>query len=99
MLHKAMQGKITIRIRLGPGSADQSDQAFEADTLIGSLITYCKQDFRLPEQDNGEMIRLSGQDLAPVLDVDGDILADFGPDQLADFWSKLEKKHARTESR
>ena len=57
MLHKAMQGKITIRIRLGPGSADQSDQAFEADTLIGSLITYCKQDFRLPEQDNGEMIR------------------------------------------
>ena len=38
-----------------------------------------------------EMIRLSGQDLAPVLDVDGKILADFGPDQLADFWKKLEK--------
>jgi glutaredoxin 3 len=37
-----------------------------------------------------EMIRLSGQDLAPVLDVDGKILADFGPDQLADFWTKLE---------
>ena len=38
-----------------------------------------------------EMIQLSGQDLAPVLDVDGKILADFGPDQLADFWQTLEK--------
>ena len=46
-----------------------------------------------------EMIRLSGQDLAPVIDVDGEILADFGPDQLADFWNKLERKHARTEAR
>ena len=45
-----------------------------------------------------EMIRISGQELAPVLDVDGDILADFGPDQLAVFWSKLEKKHEHTES-
>ncbi len=42
-----------------------------------------------------EMIRLSGQELAPVIDVDGDILADFGPEQLADFWQKLEKKNAR----
>jgi glutaredoxin len=46
-----------------------------------------------------EMIRLSDQDLAPVIDVDGEILADFGPDQLAEFWHKLEKKHARIESR
>jgi glutaredoxin 3 len=46
-----------------------------------------------------EMIQLSGQDLAPVLEVDGKILADFGPDQLAEFWSKLEKQHARTGTR
>jgi len=39
-----------------------------------------------------EMIRLSGQELAPVIDVDGEILADFGPEQLADFWRELEKK-------
>ena len=45
-----------------------------------------------------EMIRISWQKLAPVLDVYGDILADFGPDQLAVFWSKLEKKHGPTES-
>ena len=35
-----------------------------------------------------EMIRLSGQDLAPVIDVEGEVLADFGPDQLADFFKK-----------
>ena len=36
-----------------------------------------------------EMIRLSGQTLAPVIDVDGKILADFGPDELAMFWEKI----------
>jgi glutaredoxin 3 len=46
-----------------------------------------------------EMINLSGQELAPVIDVDGVILADFGPDQLARFWEQLEKKNARIESR
>ena len=37
-----------------------------------------------------EMIRLSGQDLAPVIDVDGEILADFGPEQLAVFMENVE---------
>ena len=41
-----------------------------------------------------EMIRLSGQELAPVIEVNGEILADFGPDQLEVFWKKLEKKNA-----
>jgi glutaredoxin 3 len=36
-----------------------------------------------------EMVNLSGQTLAPVIDVDGEILADFGPDELAEFWEKL----------
>jgi glutaredoxin len=36
-----------------------------------------------------EMVKLSGQELAPVIDVDGKILADFGPDQLERFWKKL----------
>jgi glutaredoxin 3 len=39
-----------------------------------------------------EMIRLSGQELAPVLDAHGEVLADFGPDQLADFWTRQERK-------
>jgi glutaredoxin len=46
-----------------------------------------------------EMIRLSGQDLAPVIDVDGKILADFGPDQLAEFWNKLEHPYDRVHAR
>jgi glutaredoxin len=37
-----------------------------------------------------EMVRLSGQDLAPVIEVDGQVLADFGPEELAEFWQKLE---------
>jgi glutaredoxin len=39
-----------------------------------------------------EMVNLSGQRLAPVIDVDGQILADFGPDELAQFWEKLAEK-------
>ncbi len=46
-----------------------------------------------------EMIRLSGQELAPVIDVDGKILADFGPEQLAAFWTGLEKPHADSTAR
>ncbi len=33
-----------------------------------------------------EMVRLSGQDLAPVIEVDGRVLADFGPDELEEWW-------------
>jgi len=36
-----------------------------------------------------EMTRLSGQTFAPVIDVNGQILADFGPDELERFWNKL----------
>ena len=36
-----------------------------------------------------EMVKLSGQELAPVIDVDGKILADFGPEELENFWEKL----------
>ena len=36
-----------------------------------------------------EMVNRSGQRLAPVIDVDGQILADFGPDELAKFWKQF----------
>ena len=62
-------------------------------------VPYEKVDVISDEVALDEMIRLSGQELAPVLEVDGEVLADFGPDQLADFWSRLERKNARTESR
>jgi glutaredoxin len=33
-----------------------------------------------------EMIAISGQNLAPVIEVDGKVLADFGPDELEEWW-------------
>jgi glutaredoxin len=41
-----------------------------------------------------EMVQLSGQTLAPVIDVDGEILADFDTEQLEVFWKRLEKEAA-----
>src|SRR5207245_11792923 len=38
-----------------------------------------------------EMFQLSGQSLAPVIDVDGEMLADFDTGQFERFWKKLEK--------
>ena len=58
-------------------------------------IEYEKIDVIADETAFDEMIKLSGQDLAPVIDVDGAVLSDFGPDQLEDFWQKLEKRNAR----
>jgi glutaredoxin 3 len=62
-------------------------------------IAYERVDVMADENAYDEMIRISNQDLAPVIDVDGEILADFGPDQLAVFWARREKKDARLESR
>ena len=36
-----------------------------------------------------EMFELSGQSLAPVIDVDGEILADFDTRQLERFWEQF----------
>jgi glutaredoxin len=62
-------------------------------------IDYETVDVMADEAAFDEMIRLSGQDLAPVIEVDGEILADFGPDQLAVFWRKLEEREAGVQSR
>jgi glutaredoxin len=53
-------------------------------------IEYDTIDVIADESAYDEMIRLSGQELAPVIDVNGKILADFGPDQLARFWERIE---------
>lgn len=37
-----------------------------------------------------EMLRLSGQTLAPVIEVDGEVLADFDTDELEEFWNSLQ---------
>jgi glutaredoxin len=52
-------------------------------------IEYEKIDVIADEAAFDEMIRISGQELAPVIDVDGKVLADFGPEQLEKFWQKI----------
>lgn len=60
--------------------------------LEGHDIKYETLDVIANEEAFDEMIRLSGQELAPVIDVDGKVLADFGPEQLAEFWEKLKNE-------
>lgn len=62
-------------------------------------IAYETIDVIADEDAYAEMIELTNQDLAPVIDVDGEILADFGPEQLARFWNRLEEQHAATGDR
>ncbi len=52
-------------------------------------VQYEKLDVITDSKAMTEMVNLSGQRLAPVIDVDGKILADFGPDELAKFWEKI----------
>ena len=52
-------------------------------------IKYEKIDVIADEVAFDEMSRISGQALAPVIEVDGKVLADFGPEELAAFWEKL----------
>ncbi|HTV63782.1 MAG TPA: glutaredoxin domain-containing protein [Alphaproteobacteria bacterium] len=56
---------------------DEHDISYEEIDVINDPKAYA------------EMVRISGQDLAPVIDVDGKILADFGPEELAEFWKKI----------
>lgn len=53
-------------------------------------VNYTTIDVIADESAMAEMVKLSGGELAPVIDVDGKILADFGPEQLAEFWEGLE---------
>jgi glutaredoxin len=54
-------------------------------------IAYEKIDVIADEAAFGEMIRISGQELAPVLDVDGRVLADFGPEEFPKFFESLKR--------
>ncbi len=52
-------------------------------------IQYEKIDVIADEAAFAEMVRLSGQEYAPVLEVNGQVLADFGPEELPKFWEGL----------
>jgi glutaredoxin len=55
---------------------DEHDIKYETIDVIADAVAF------------DEMVRLSGQELAPVIEADGKVLADFGPEQLAAFWEK-----------
>jgi glutaredoxin 3 len=61
-----------------------------ADWLEERGIAYEKLNVLTNAAARQEMRELSGQTLAPVIDVDGQILADFDTDQLAQFWKRFE---------
>jgi monothiol glutaredoxin len=63
------------------------------DWLDQKGIRYDVIDVAADRAGRKEMRQLSGQTLAPVLDVDGRILADFDTDQLARFWKQFEDEH------
>jgi glutaredoxin 3 len=52
-------------------------------------IAYEKIDVIADDAAFDEMVHISGQELAPVLEVDGKVLADFGPEELPGFFEKL----------
>lgn len=52
-------------------------------------VAYEKLDVTADRAAWAEMERLSGQTLAPVIQVDGRVLADFGVPELEAFWQQL----------
>lgn len=58
--------------------------------LENRKIEYERLDVTSDRDARQEMAQLSGQTLAPVIEVDGEILADFDTGQLAKFWQKFE---------
>ena len=57
--------------------------------LEGNNISYQFFDVTSDRAAWDEMIKISNQRLAPVIDVDGKILSDFGAKELAQFWTEL----------
>ena len=60
------------------------------DWLDKHRIAYETLDVHRNPEAYDEMIKLSGQTSAPVIEADGKVLADFGTDELVTFWAKLD---------
>ena len=59
--------------------------------LDENKIEYEKMDVIADPKAFAEMKKISGQTLAPVLDANGKILADFGPEELPGFFDSLKR--------
>jgi glutaredoxin len=79
-------GKVRLFIKPFCGWCSQA-----MDWLDDHHIEYEVLDVTEDRKAYEEMYRLSGQTAAPVVDVDGRVLADFGARELAVFWQKLDR--------
>ncbi len=59
------------------------------DWLDHNKIKYQVLDVTSDQAAWDEMYRLTKQSFAPVIEVDGEVLADFGASELAQFWKSL----------
>ena len=57
--------------------------------LDSNIFSYQVFDVTLDRSAWDIMVDISNQNLAPVIDVDGEVLADFGVTELSKFWEKL----------
>jgi monothiol glutaredoxin len=74
-----------IRLFIKPG-CPWCDEAI--DWLDARKITYQTLDVTNDRAARAEMLELTGQTKAPCIDVDGEVLADFGADELEVWWKK-----------
>ena len=75
----------TVRLFVKPG-CPWCDEA--TDWLDAHKISYETLDVISDPTARREMFELTGQTKAPSIDVDGEILADFGADELDAWWKK-----------
>ena len=75
----------SIRLFVKPG-CPWCDEAI--DWLDARRINYQTLDVIGDPAAKAEMLELTGQTKAPSIDVDGEILADFGADELEAWWRK-----------
>lgn len=62
------------------------------DYLDGNNIAYERVEVRGSEEGMKKLQDISGQTKTPTLDWDGDVLADFGVEELEDFLAKRAEK-------
>ncbi len=77
---------MNVRLFIKPG-CPWCDEAIE--WLDSRGIRYTKLNVNGDPAARDEMRELTGQTKAPSIDVDGHILADFGADELGEWWDKM----------
>lgn len=80
---------MTIRLFIKSG-CPWCDEA--TDWLDSHGLKYTTLDVTVDPKARKEMQELTGQTKAPCIDVDGEILADFGADELEAWWKKMKFK-------